>query len=265
MKPPSLVLLEAYACLTLLSCAPMRSPVSPGTIPDPQPLTAQERALGEQAFRKITSQYPVLRDREAKAEVARVVERLGRAAGSGSWRTVLLNAPNIANAGATRGNYIFVWSGMLQAVRSEEELATVMAHEMGHILAQHTIATPDEQLNEVLSGLSGEAARRALLRQGSIGSVASIAQVLAQQAFRAGFINPESQRKELEADIIGLHLMAEAGYDPRSALEFWRRGTLAGGEGPLEFLSSHPSSQTRIENLREQMPMALERHDRRYY
>lgn len=238
----------------------MRTPVPPGEIPSVRPLSRSDLEYGQQVYRQLTASFPEMHNSTQKRRVSRVVERLSNALAAGQWRTVLLKADEIENAAATRGRYIFVWSGMLQAVHNDAELATVIAHEMGHILAGHTVETPGEQVNQVLSGLSGQAARQALLRQGSIGSVADIAQLVVQEAFKAGFINPESQRKELEADVIGLHLMAEAGYDPRAALRFWQRGELASSELPLEFLSSHPSSDTRIHNLEHQLPTALDRY-----
>jgi predicted Zn-dependent protease len=79
---------------------------------------------------------------------------------------------------------------------------------------------------------------------------------------RFGILMPFGRQHETEADEIGLMYMARAGYDPRESLAFWQRMDRAGGAGPPEFLSTHPSHGTRIEQLRAWMPKAMEEYNR---
>jgi len=256
------ILLLFFSC-SLVSCTPMRAPVPPGEVPRAAPLTAEDERIGRQVVEQLTAQYRVVTDPELTGRVTGVTARLIVALGDGRsdpWRVLVLEDDSVANAAATRGNNIFIWTGMLNEVRNDEELAVILAHEMAHVLAQHVVPTQAEQANRAVAGLSGAAAQE-LARRSSIGGVAGLAGAIAQQTVGGLVVNPEQQRIEIEADIIGLHLMADAGYNPRHALEFWERAESRGAQGRLvEFLSTHPTSATRVGAIREQLPSALERY-----
>lgn len=252
------LLLLAFS-LWLWGCAPTRDPIPPGTIPEPTKVTAQEERYGEQVARAIVQKYPRVRSAEAERYVERIVGRLGRAAGTSDWNVYVLEDDTFENAAATQGNNIFVWTGMLRKASSEAELATVIAHEMGHVLARHVIPTPDEQVNQILTGVSGSIAQRTLSE--SLGGAAGVAGSLVQQSLAGLIVNPESQRKELEADTIGLNILAEAGYNPEAAVSFWRRAAQEEpGSRLSEFLSTHPTSERRLEVLQDQLPEARARY-----
>jgi len=259
----------ASLCLFLLltACPPMRAPIPPGEVPAAAPLTAEDERVGRQVVQQLTAQYPIVTDPEITGRVTAVTARLIVALQGDrgdQWKVLVLEDDSIANAAATRGNNIFIWTGMLNEVRNDEELAVILAHEMAHVLAQHVIPTQAEQANRAVAGLSGAAAQE-LARRSSIGGVAGLAGALAQQTVGGFVVNPEQQRIEVEADIIGLHLMADAGFHPRHALEFWQRAEERGPGGRLvEFLSTHPTSATRVEAIREHLPAATERYRERW-
>jgi hypothetical protein len=150
---------------------------------------------------------------------------------------------------------------MLRAARSEAELATVLAHELGHVLAGHTQPTPSEEASQIIAQVSGQIARVSM--QGQYGALAGLAGVLVSQAVQALAVNPESQRQELEADHIGFFLMSDAGYDPRDALSIWERmanDPRTSGAGALQFLSTHPPTIERLDALRALLPQAEARY-----
>jgi len=248
------------------ACAPGRTPVPPGEIPTQQTVDRSDEEYGHQVFRALSDQFPLDQDDENIFRVRNIVEKLTqvRENDRSIWHVYILKDDNFKNAAATRGNFIFIWTGMLNTVQNDAQLATVLAHEIGHILAGHTQPSPQEAVNQMLSGLAGEIAAQVIYQQGgAIGALAGLGQLITSQAFQATLVNPESRRKELEADHIGLFLMAEAGYDPQEAVRFWElaeQDGSFGGSTTLAFLSTHPASKTRLQQLRALLPEASRRY-----
>lgn len=256
--------LALYLCSST-GCAIQRRAIPPGEVPTPISVTSQDEEYGQEVLRQLSEQFPLERRDDVVNRVRDVVDRLTDAAqGNGHpWHVYVFQAEAVKNAGATRGNFIFVWSGILSVVHSDAELATILAHEIGHLLAGHTVRNPAEEANEMISGVAGAIAREALAR--TLGPVAGLAGAIVQETMSALIVNPESQRKEYEADHIGLFLMAKAGYDPQIAVDFWRRvqddPNFSGGELP-QFLSTHPSSEDRSLKLSELLPEAEAEYQR---
>lgn len=253
--------------LSLLGCSATRVPIPAGQIPELKPVSAEDEQFGHQVLNSLSQQYPLESEPGKVQPVRDIVDRLSSAinAQNEPWHVYILKG-DVQNAGATRGNHLFIWSGMLDILNDDTELATVLAHEIGHILAEHPTPNSAEQTRQTLTGVAGQITKEVLASQGSIGVLAGLAQIMVQQTLGALIINPESQRKELEADIIGLHLMAEAGFDPSSAINFWSR-TLSDkrfSSSPIEFLSSHPSSTKRLENLSKQLDAAMLRYQSKW-
>lgn len=246
----------------LCSCAPARAPVPPGEIPAQGEISAADEKYGHEVMAALAQRYPLERDDQRVNRVRNVADKLSAASGSGGnpWHVYVFHDDRIKNAAATRGNYIFVWSGMLQAADNDDELAAVLAHEIGHALAGHTSPTASEETSEIIAGIAGTAAGTAMSYSG-YGGAARLVASLVNESMKALIVNPESQRKELEADQIGLFLLADAGYDPQKAVDFWRRASydpvLAGDQ--MTFLSTHPSAGERVENLEKMLPDALRR------
>lgn len=167
------------------------------------------------------------------------------------WEYNLVDDPSV-NAWCMPGGKIVVYTGILPITQNEAGLATVMGHEVAHALvnhgAQRMSAAQLQQLGAV--GVSVAASGRSEGTQ----------QILAQAyglGSELGVMLPFSRKHELEADEIGLILMAIAGYNPDESIAFWQRmNTKAGGGAPPEFLSTHPSGSTRINNLKELIPKA---------
>lgn len=156
------------------------------------------------------------------------------------------------NAWCMPGGKIVVYTGILPITQTEAGLATVMGHEVAHALANHGAqrmsASQVQQLGAVGVALatSGKTAEQQHMWQQYYGIGSNV-----------GVMLPFSRSHESEADQIGLTLMAIAGYNPDSAVDFWQRmSTASGGAKTPEFLSTHPSDNTRINNIKKLIPAA---------
>jgi len=167
------------------------------------------------------------------------------------WEYNLVDDPSV-NAWCMPGGKIVVYTGILPVTKNEAGLATVMGHEVAHALvnhgAQRMSAAQLQQLGAVgvavAAGGRSEGTQQILAQAYGLGS-------------ELGVMLPFSRNHELEADEIGLILMAIAGYNPDESIAFWQRMESGSkGSAPPEFLSTHPSGSTRISNLKNLIPKA---------
>lgn len=163
-----------------------------------------------------------------------------------AWEFNLVDSDQV-NAWAMPGGKIVFYAGILPYTQDEEGLAVVMGHEIAHVVAQHGNERMSQQLVVQMGGLALSKA---------LESKPEETQALALTAFGVGSqvfgILPYSRLHEYEADRLGTIFMAMAGYDPGAAPAFWTRMSQAhGGGAPPEFLSTHPSDENRIAELRE--------------
>ncbi len=161
------------------------------------------------------------------------------------------------NAWCMPGGKVVFYTGILPITRDEAGLAVVMGHEIAHAVAEHGNERMSQALLAELGGVGLWAAMRDRPEQTRnlwLAAYGAGAQV--------GVLLPFSRRQEAEADELGLIFMAKAGYDPREAVEFWQRmADQRTAPGPPEFLSTHPADNTRMRNLENLMPKALEYYD----
>jgi predicted Zn-dependent protease len=213
----------------------------------------QVQQMGIESWERIRSETPVSEDEAAQQTADEVAGNLLRAAGAdpGEWEVVVFQGDQ-ANAFALPGGKIGIYDGMFQAVQNEAQLAAVVAHEIGHLQAEHA----RERVSSEVATQGVVQLVSAALQVGNVAYANAIAGALGAGA-QYGVLLPYSRNQELEADRIGLQLMAQAGYDPRETLAFWQRMQQQGGEPPA-FLSTHPTPGNRIEQLQELMPAALE-------
>lgn len=253
--------------LFLVSCAARQSQYPVGTIPPAKAPTVSEEQYGQKVLQELTQRYPLDYSHPRLGEVQRVVDRLAKAANAqGSpWQVYLLKDPSTKNAAATRGNHIFVWTGMLDFARDEGELASILAHEMSHVLAGHTGPDPDEELARLLISLGaavvGTAASIAIGNPHASNIIGQLASDSTLQLGSAAVIYPNSRARELEADRIGIFLMADAGYDPEDAVKLWTRAQSDPAFDSIPFLSTHPGAGDRLAQLRELSTQAKVRYE----
>ena len=162
-----------------------------------------------------------------------------------NWQLVLINAP-ILNATCAPGGKITFYTGLIEQLNlNDDEIAAIMGHEIAHALREHG----RERLSQAMA--QSAVANVAMAVAGPYGSAVSAANQAAQYVL----VLPNSRQNESEADAIGLELAARAGYNPRAAISVWQKMNKATeGKGTFEFLSTHPSGDTRIEQLTELMP-----------
>lgn len=216
----------------------------------------EEAKLGVTAFAQMRDEEikkgRVLTEREdpaAHAMVKRISERVIAASGLGNtykWDYMLLNAPDTVNAAAIAGGRIIVYSGILPVAKTDAGLATIMGHEVGHVMAHHTAERySQDQLVNAGAALAGASA----------GDLATLAVLGLGQV---GYLLPYSRAQESEADYIGVLLMGKAGYNPRESVGLWQRMSQGGGSRGPEYLSTHPNPETRITQLQGWMPQAMQ-------
>ena len=205
-------------------------------------------AMGVQAFDEMREQLTVEEDPAINAYVRCVASAITDALAdkSTNWEVVVFKDDN-PNAFALPGGKMGVYTGMLKIAENQDQLASVLGHEVGHVLAQHGNERISQQqlTNVALAAAAGS---------GYVDSVSMQALGLGAQI---GILLPYSRTHESEADVIGLDLMAEAGFDPRESVQLWKNMGKAGGDAPPEFLSTHPAGGTRIDDLLSHMADAL--------
>ncbi len=160
------------------------------------------------------------------------------------WEVTVFDSGQ-ANAFALPGGKIGVYNGLLPLAVNQHQLAAVMAHEVGHVLANHS----NERASQSTLRNVGIAAAQIL------GASDTTLQVL-DIGTRLGIFLPFNRTQESEADSIGLILMAEAGFNPEESIALWLTMSAEGGSRPPELLSTHPSPSSRMAELRQLMPAA---------
>jgi predicted Zn-dependent protease len=168
-----------------------------------------------------------------------------------NWEFNLVD-DDIPNAWCMPGGKVVVYSGILPITQTDAGLAVVMGHEIAHAIARHG----NERMSQGLLIETGGMALAAAIDQKPAET-----QALFMAAYgigsQVGVSLPYSRSHETEADKLGLIFMAMAGYNPAEAIDFWTRMSQSGGQKPPEFLSTHPSDQTRIQNLQAFLPEAM--------
>jgi len=246
--------------LGLGACSSARSPVPPGTIPEARNPTISDEQYGHDVLQALSERYKIDYNNPQLDRIQEIVDRLTKAARADQqpWHVYLFKEDAMKNAAATRGNHIFVWTGMLNEAKSDGELATILAHEIGHVLAGHTAEDPNEEIKRIMIQVAGIAAGVAVgvtTRYG--GQLGDVASSLTRGVGEGLFMNPYARGDEYEADQIGIELMAEAKYDPKEALSFWERVSHNPDfSSSFSFLSTHPAAPDRLERLRKLLPYA---------
>jgi predicted Zn-dependent protease len=161
------------------------------------------------------------------------------------WSIKIIDDPKTVNAWAMAGGKMALYTGLVIQVKpTDDELAQVLGHEIAHALAKHSA----EKMSVAMASSIGVlAVGVAADNKGLALSGAALAAALAVE-------KPNSRAAEAEADRIGIELAAKAGYDPRAAITLWQKMAKVGGEGPPQFLSTHPSPANREKKLAEYVP-----------
>lgn len=210
---------------------------------------AELNSMGLQAFETMKRDMRISSNITSNRFARCIVEAITREIG-GQWEVVVFKDKSL-NAFALPGGKIGVHSGLIDLVENQHQLAAVIGHEVGHVLARHSNERMSQQLGAQIgiSLVQAIAAPQSALGQTAVGLLGVGAQY--------GVIMPFSRLHESEADRIGLDLMAKAGFDPAESIALWQKMSQASqGPRPVEFLSTHPSHATRIQDLQARLPVA---------
>jgi len=216
----------------------------------------QMNDLGAKSFEELKQQTPI----ETDAAVNQYVKCITTPITTESDKQikvpsgeVVVFKKDVLNAFALPGGKIGVYTGMIKMLQNDAQLAAVLGHEVGHVIAQHGNERVSEGLGAravllVLDYLIGNKMERTTKNTIFVGLGI---------ATQFGVFLPFSRTHESEADVIGLQLMAKAGFDPNQAVEVWKLMKENSGVNLPEIVSTHPSDDTRIANLSSRMPEAM--------
>ncbi|MCE7914099.1 MAG: M48 family peptidase [Nitrosomonas sp. PRO4] len=210
---------------------------------------AELDAMGLQAFSDMKNEKKISQNARENQFVNCIANTVTREVG-GSWEVVVFEDKTL-NAFALPGNKIGVHTGLVDLVDNQDQLASVIGHEIGHVLARHSNERMSQKLGAQMgvSLIAAVAAPQTALGQTALGLLGVGAQY--------GLIMPFSRLHESEADAIGIELMAKAGFNPAESITLWQKMAQASQGGqPPEFLSTHPSHETRIDDLRKHLVKA---------
>ncbi|HXG50030.1 MAG TPA: M48 family metallopeptidase [candidate division Zixibacteria bacterium] len=220
---------------------------------------SQEQQLGEDAFQDVLKKNRLSTRSDWQAQLRRVGQRIAAAADKPDykWEFHVLQGKEI-NAFALPGGKVAFWEGIMPVAGDDEGVAVIMGHEVAHALARHGAERMSQQLGvqaigQILAlgvGKVNPGLQQDFLKMYGLGAT-------------VGVLLPWGRAQESEADRIGLNLMARAGYDPAAAVAFWERMARVTGDKPPEFLSTHPSDETRIAQIKAWLPEARAQYRRR--
>lgn len=221
---------------------------------------AEMDKMGVQAFEQLKSEGKVSGDPQANAYVTCVANAITATldpkkipGGAGPWE-VRVFQDETANAFALPGRKIGVHTGLLAVAKNQDQLATVIGHEVGHVMGRHGAERVSDQYAAQLTAsgvgvlLGAVSDPSSPLHAGTMAALGAGAQV--------GVLK-FSRDHETEADRLGLDYMATAGFDPRESVPLWQNMAAASKSRPIEFLSTHPAPETRIQDLQRRIPQNL--------
>ncbi len=207
-------------------------------------------------FAKLRAEAPMVQDQATIQFVhcvaTAIVESLEGPEGELNWELAVIDSQE-QNAFVMPGGKIAVYNGLLGVATNQDQLAAVIGHEAAHVTARHA----NERASRGEFTDIGVYIAAIVLGQGHGGLTNTAYQGLHAGA-QLGIFLPHTRAQESEADVLGLEYMAKAGFDPRESVELWKKMQKEHeDDAPPEFLSTHPSSETRIEGLIAQYPKAL--------
>ncbi|GAB3387613.1 M48 family metallopeptidase [Lysobacter fragariae] len=209
----------------------------------------QLNAMGIQAFNETRAQKPESRDSRQNAYVRCVVNTITRELPPQwqyNWETVLF-VDTSPNAFALPGGKVGIYTGIFTVAKNQDQLAAVVAHEIGHVVSRHH----DERVTRQVGAQAGLGIVGAIVGSAYGQGAASATQQLGGAAVQAAFLLPNNRTQETEADVVGQQLMARAGFDPQQAVNLWENMITASQSRPPQWLSTHPDPQARINELRK--------------
>ena len=249
--PRPAVLMAAVSCLTVFTVASTPLLAQPTQVKPGFNLFSEQQdvEIGRQSAAEAERQLPLLNDRRVEGYATEIIRRLAAAAPGAKYpyQIRVVNASDI-NAFSLPGGFMYVNRGLIEAARTEPELAAVLAHEMAHVALRHgTHQASKAYMTQAGIGILG-----GLLGRG--GNPSQVFQVIGGLGLNALFLK-FSRDDEYQADTVGAQIMARAGYDPRSMADFFQvlRNQQKSDPGRLAtFFSDHPAAADRETRIRQE-------------
>ena len=207
---------------------------------------SQEISLGKQSYEQILKKEKESEDANLTQIVSRVGQRIVAVSDMPKldWEFKLIES-DTKNAFALPGGKVAIYTGLLSVAKNEAGLATIMSHEIAHVIARHGAQRMTQQILLQGAMLGAGLSMKNNTQRNIILSALGVGVLY-------GFTLPFSRSHESEADQIGLLYMARAGYDPNEALQYWQRfSKVKDGKAPPEWASTHPADTTRMQGLRK--------------
>jgi predicted Zn-dependent protease len=235
----------ALACLAMAALSGCALPLASESELDAQ---------GDKEFQKIRAKTPASTNARERAYVVcvanAIIRELEEPYRDQDWEIEVFDSEDV-NAFALPGGHIGVFSGILTVTENQDQLATVIGHEVAHVTQKHALKRYNREATTRI-GVVGVAVATGTGQAG-----ADLGNMIAT----LGISLPFSRGEESEADTVGLNYMASAGFDPRASVPLWENMEKKNKLGPAEFFSTHPSPDTRIQDLIRQYPEALKRYN----
>ena len=259
-------LVMGFLALALSACATV-----PGTGRSQLSLVndSELNTMAASQYKEMVQKGPLSTDQKSTAMVKRAGGKISQAAevylkehglareiANYNWEFNLIQSDNV-NAFCMPGGKVAFYTGILPFCQDETGVAVIMGHEVAHAIAHHSRERASQQL---MTSVGGTVLSVGLGLGGASELTSDVAMAAYGLGSEVGILLPYSRAHESEADRIGLSLMAMAGYDPSAAVGFWERMAAASGPGGAGFLSTHPSDQKRIADIKKYLPEAEARY-----
>ncbi len=255
------ILLAAAVALAISACATTTSPTGRTQVVGGVSQQQLDQ-MGDQAFAELKTQKAQTSDARQRAYVTCVVNAIVRELPADwqqryRWNSAVF-VDNSPNAFALPGGNVGLYTGIFTVARNQDQLAGVVSHEIGHVIANHHNERITRQMGTqgalqvagaILGARYGQGIGDAAMQGGSI---------LAQ----TGFLLPGSRTQESEADVVGQQLMARAGFDPRAMVGLWENMLKASGNRSPEWLSTHPDPQSRLSEMSQRATSLMPEYER---
>ncbi len=212
---------------------------------------AELNQMGITSFDNMKKEIPISHDKATNDFVmcvaGAITANVPDSAHQGDWEVVVFDSPQV-NAFALPGGKIGVYTGILRVTENQDQLAAIIGHEVGHVIEHHS----NERLSAGKVSNIGMAVATIALGASDIDNKELWMAGLGI-GIQYGVIMPYSRSHESEADIVGQDLMARSGFAPQASVQLWKNMSKISKDAPPEFMSTHPSNQTRIKQLNDHL------------
>ncbi|NQZ26410.1 MAG: M48 family metallopeptidase [Colwellia sp.] len=211
--------------------------------------------MGAASFEEMKTKTPISTDKATNDFVQcvakAITKNVPKSVHKGNWEVVIFASPQV-NAFALPGGKIGVYTGILKVTENQDQLAAIIGHEVGHVIEHHS----NERLSANKLQNMGMAAATVAVGMTDVENKGLWMAGLGV-GLQYGVIMPYGRAHESEADIVGQDLMARSGFEPSASIKLWQNMAKLSKDAPAEFMSTHPSNQTRIKQLTEHLPVSM--------